>query len=53
MRRQAIVLALVAILAAAAGALAVALKRAQDENLCWRAFVERGEVPPEGDCRRL
>jgi hypothetical protein len=33
--------------------LAVQWKGAHDEALCWRAFHDAGEVPPEGDCRRL
>ncbi|MCR5879440.1 hypothetical protein [Phenylobacterium sp. J367] len=41
------------LLALGCAALAVAWSRANDEALCWRDLHELGEVPPEGDCRRL
>ena len=33
--------------------LGLAYRRAHQEALCWRAFVDDGERPPEGDCERL
>lgn len=45
--------ALCVLLAAMCVWLAMAGQRAREEALCWRAFVEDDERPPEGDCRRL
>lgn len=27
--------------------------RAHRQTACWKAFVQDGELPPEGDCARL
>ena len=40
------------LLAAMCVCIALAFRAANAEALCWRAYVEDGVHPPEGDCRR-
>jgi hypothetical protein len=47
-----ILAALCVLLALMCITIGLAFRAANAEALCWRAYVENGEHPPQGDCRR-